>query len=396
MKEMRENDFDRLFKEKSQQVNVDFEEDAWNLMEKKLRNRDRFILFRNSATIILLFLLAGSAFFVFRGQEQTMLVKKDLEARKEHSMREIKKPLEEESITANIKKNEVKKAGFSPTDERKQNDQHIGNHASNKTFPKNTVSPNKNHNEYTNTKRLVKQDLETLPYLKPRLDEGRLAGWIQAFREPFETRDSISQSDKKKLRLPQRPSYSFTFSAGPDFSSTSSLAGAQGSLNLGLLLNAGIKRFTLSTGFRYGVKNYKAETYDYQLKNPSRAALISGIDASCNVLEIPLQASYTLSPRLSLNAALSSYLMLKEKYRFVYRPESGLKDYVLEKNNENKSILGVTGFSLMYRFKPLKNGLELGIEPYVKLPLSGVGEGKVKLKSSGVTLNMTYDLFKNH
>jgi hypothetical protein len=39
--------------------------------------------------------------------------------------------------------------------------------------------------------------------------------------------------------------------------------------------------------------------------------------------------------------------------------------------------------------------LNIGIEPHVKLPMSGVGEGKIKLKSSGINLNVSYDLHFN-
>src|SRR5690606_33192634 len=122
----------------------------------------------------------------------------------------------------------------------------------------------------------------------------------------------------------------------------------------------------------------------------------SGVEGSCNVLEIPLRASYTFindnKKSISFNSGLSSYLMLKEKYIFSYTPQSGYNDYVLEKVNANQHYFSVVELSASYRFKSKKSKTQFGIEPYVKLPLGGVGEGKVHLKSSGVSLNLFYEL----
>jgi hypothetical protein len=42
------------------------------------------------------------------------------------------------------------------------------------------------------------------------------------------------------------------------------------------------------------------------------------------------------------------------------------------------------------------NNLKIGIEPFVKIPLSGVGEGNINLKSSGISLKLRYDLDKKN
>jgi len=88
--------------------------------------------------------------------------------------------------------------------------------------------------------------------------------------------------------------------------------------------------------------------------------------------------------------------MLKEKYLFEYTPESGINDFLLEKTNANQSYFGVASISATYKFKPTNQNIRFGIEPYAKLPLGGVGEGKVKLKSSGIALTMTYGITKKH
>jgi hypothetical protein len=186
--------------------------------------------------------------------------------------------------------------------------------------------------------------------------------------------------------------------AGPEFSAIKSIAGNQGTLTAGLLINATMsERVSLSSGLKYGLKNYKAASFDYKIENPY-AKYVSSIDASCKILEIPLQASYRLfdnkNRKISITTGLSSYFMLSENYNFKYGKQSGLKDFLLVKTNENRHYLSVVSLSASYQLRPKTANFSWAIEPYVKLPLGGVGEGNVRLKSTGVSLNLTYDLNK--
>ncbi|PST84722.1 hypothetical protein C7T94_00895 [Pedobacter yulinensis] len=190
---------------------------------------------------------------------------------------------------------------------------------------------------------------------------------------------------------------SLAFSAGPDFSSTSHLVGGRANISAGMLLGVNVgKRLTISTGARIGLKRYDATGLQYKTADMQRMSTVSGIDASCNVLEIPLQASYAIvdqpTRRLEINAGLSSYLMLKETYRFDYTEASGYKPYTLIKNNANQHPFSVVHVSAAYYVDIPRTAFQLGLEPYMKVPLQGVGEGKVHLKSSGVALNLRMPL----
>ncbi|HEX8378412.1 MAG TPA: hypothetical protein VF602_11400, partial [Pedobacter sp.] len=214
-----------------------------------------------------------------------------------------------------------------------------------------------------------------------------------------ESNDSLRvDKDEEKPLKRRRLVFSVTALAGPEFSAIKSIAGNQGTLTTGLLINASIsERVALSSGVKYGFKNYQAAAFDYKIEN-SYAKYASSIDASCKILEIPLQASYILSGnrnrKIAVSTGLSSYFMLSEKYTFKYGELSGYKDFQLVKTNANRHYLSVVSLSASYQIKPKTANLYWAIEPYVKLPLGGVGEGNVRLKSSGVSLNLTYDLSK--
>ncbi|MNV93619.1 hypothetical protein D3C71_1883310 [compost metagenome] len=86
--------------------------------------------------------------------------------------------------------------------------------------------------------------------------------------------------------------------------------------------------------------------------------------------------------------------MLKEDYTFKYTPGSGISDRLVEKRNANQHLMSVVDLSATYFIKLKTEKFKIGVEPFVKIPLTGVGEGKVNLKSSGISLKIRYDLDK--
>jgi len=393
MKDLPESEFDRRLKEKSESFDFQFEEDAWTLMENKLRRRDRFVLFRNASILLLLLTLAGSGYFLIKEDKPSFT-----SAGKTTSK---KSPINENQATGAVQS----EAGpVKSVTAGRQLPADFKNKSSNTTYESGTaklsVKTFKTAGDSGNPDVLAvnnpDEDLQIVDYITAHTDstpQGKLTIALAKLAEPAEPA-TLETPEKTKSPV----SFSLTFAAGPDYSSIESLKGRKATLNTGLLLNVGLKKFTLSTGLRYGVKDYNAAAYDYSLANPSRAASISGIDASCNVLEVPLQAYYPVfsnsKGRIELSAGLSSYFMLKEEYLFKYTPQSGYNDYLLKKENANRHFFSVLNLSTIYKFKPSKKHLQMGIEPYIKLPLGGVGEGKVKLKSSGILLNASYDISK--
>ena len=76
MKEIKDKDFDKLFKERMAEGFPPFEEESWRKMEEKLDRKDRrnsFLFYRN-ASIILLFLSFGLGVFLMHEKEPTKVV----------------------------------------------------------------------------------------------------------------------------------------------------------------------------------------------------------------------------------------------------------------------------------------------------------------------------------
>lgn len=150
-------------------------------------------------------------------------------------------------------------------------------------------------------------------------------------------------------------------------------------------------RWEISTGLAWSLKKFVGEGKDY---NVSEGFWVDDIipmsmDAKCGIIEIPLDFRYFHSGYLNdgfeISFGLRSYMIHSEWYGFEYDPTIQRDDLLLEqvKENKNKNWVGSFNFSVGYH-KVLSNHLGISISPYVQIPITGIGEGKVNLYSAGV------------
>jgi hypothetical protein len=93
---------------------------------------------------------------------------------------------------------------------------------------------------------------------------------------------------------------------------------------------------------------------------------------------------------------MSSYIMKEEKYDYLYEYPGGPPwTYNWDLKNKNKHLFSVLSLSAGYTRK-LGRIFSVSAEPYFKMPLSGVGFGKVQLNSTGVIVTLSTKLTGNH
>jgi hypothetical protein len=198
---------------------------------------------------------------------------------------------------------------------------------------------------------------------------------------------SVKEKQKKKNAFINN--FALTFSAGADVSyididnpgKLQSFYGAGVSYTIG-------KHLRLNTGLYVSKKIYTAEPYQYKFSSGTVNPNLKKIDANCNVYEIPLNVYYNFKTVKNHNwfagTGISSYLMKKETYDYIYLTPSGQTyNYIHTETNQNKHYFSVLTLSGGYQYK-LNNRFSFIAEPYLKIPLSGVGAGKVKLNSAGI------------
>ncbi|HMK04837.1 MAG TPA: hypothetical protein VK489_11620 [Ferruginibacter sp.] len=203
--------------------------------------------------------------------------------------------------------------------------------------------------------------------------------------------------EKKKDRKNPFSNFGITASVGPDLSFVKLNNTGKTTLNYGAGLSYNFaKRFTARTGFYVSKKIYSATPEQYTMPGTTYPYL-DMVDADCKIYEIPLSLSYDILQRKKYNlfggVGISSYLMKTETYDYNYKYPYG-QTYVHreEVKNENKHYFSVLTLSAGYQYNISKR-VSIQAEPYIKLPLGGVGIGKIKLNSAGLLFTATVKPF---
>lgn len=153
-------------------------------------------------------------------------------------------------------------------------------------------------------------------------------------------------------------------------------------------------RLSVQTGVLYASKIYSAGPDDYTPAKPWTYRKPAQVEGDCKVLDLPINLRYKffLKERYALYVitGLSSYLMRREQYQYLY---PGYPTINWTAPTKNFHWFGVVNLSLGYERK-LSQRFSLQVEPYLKVPLAGVGAGKVKLITTGTFFVLKYQLGK--
>jgi len=184
--------------------------------------------------------------------------------------------------------------------------------------------------------------------------------------------------------------------AAPDYNGVNNLNNASIGNDFGLLVTYKIsKNWSLSTGGVYAKKLYETGFSNYNpTKNIWDEYYPKTVNADCRVLDIPLNISYTFLTRknttISLGSGISSYIMLREDYRFSYveqDPETAVAYHVV---NENQHWLSILNFQATFEQR-LNSRVSIGLQPYMKIPLTNIGFAGVKLQSLGMAVILNWN-----
>lgn len=196
-----------------------------------------------------------------------------------------------------------------------------------------------------------------------------------------------------------RPSIILSVNASPDLTAVNSFSGTKRGLGGGLLATVIISpKLGITTGLLLAKKVYQTNFSNYKpVTSYVFPVAPSIVDANCRVLDIPLNLNYTAWSRggnkITFSAGASSYFMIEEKYNFEYSYKKPGMKYPshYEVRNQNRHLMGVGNIAVSYEKKLNKNS-GIAIQPFVKLPLTDIGFGNVKLMSAGVSANLNINL----
>jgi hypothetical protein len=180
----------------------------------------------------------------------------------------------------------------------------------------------------------------------------------------------------------------------PAYNGVDNLNNGQMGSDVGLLLTLGLsERWSFSTGAVYAKKVYDTGfDSNYSPGNGANAYDANAVDVDCRVLDIPLNVNYTFvnkgNTKVSLGTGISSYLMLREDYRFDIESYNAPDDIRLV--NENQHWLSVLNLQANYE-QQLSSRISLSLQPFMKVPLSDIGYAKVRLQSLGMAVSASWN-----
>ncbi len=215
---------------------------------------------------------------------------------------------------------------------------------------------------------------------------------ILMFPEPilvFELDSSVYADEAPETEYFQKSKWAFSAAVSADLSAT----GLEGFTDPGTMIGFAVEYYladtwSIQSGATYAVKRYTAlgseyETPEWILARPDD--FLSAV-AKCTVIDIPINIRKYFHTKKGktffASSGVSTYLMLREDYNYEYTEPRPNWAPFWRYDNRNNHFLGILNLSVGYE-TPITKNLALGIEPFMKLPLTGIGEGRVRFLSFG-------------
>lgn len=167
---------------------------------------------------------------------------------------------------------------------------------------------------------------------------------------------------------------------------------------LGYTFNGG--HWAIETGANVDRKKYYTDGEYFNTKEvhlPSNSWL-TDVDGICYMWEIPLNVRYNFNPGAKTSwfatAGFSTYLMSHEKYAYglEWAGSSAVYDSSWNIHKPSQYPFSIINLSAGFEQRLGKIG-NLRVEPYVRLPLTGLGTGKLPIMSAGVNIGITRQLW---
>jgi len=178
----------------------------------------------------------------------------------------------------------------------------------------------------------------------------------------------------------------------PDFSANNFSTVGKTGINYGFSIEYFLRdRLSLSLGLVQSRKYYEASDVTYSYRT---AEFMEG---DCRIWDLPLNATYYFSlpgnTSFYTSTGFTSYLMKKENYDYYPNADNRNYKYSQEIKGKNKEWFSVLNVSVGLQTQITKSW-SVQAEPFMKVPLTGIGEGNVSLSSFGAFLGLKYQ-FKN-
>jgi hypothetical protein len=237
-------------------------------------------------------------------------------------------------------------------------------------------------------------DLRTVPTAGPY-------NLIVNVNAPATPQDNSRQPPKKAAAKSKSGHGYFGVIGAPDLSKVKFQSTKGVGTTLGVLLGYSFNdRWAIESGVYLDQKKYysNAEYFSKEGYTAYPGNTLLNVNGTCKMLEIPLNLRYNFSKSERMKwfatAGFSTYLMFNENYTGNY--EGTATGYVWSKpwgiSKPSQYWFSIVNISAGFEQHIGKIG-NLRIEPYLRLPLSGIGTGRLPIMSAGLNIGITHQLW---
>jgi hypothetical protein len=207
--------------------------------------------------------------------------------------------------------------------------------------------------------------------------------------------DSSPVNNKKKTAGKKQSSFYAGIIVAPDLSTIKFQSVKGTGYTAGILLGYNIsKKIAVETGAYYDYKKYYTEGEYFHSKQPFLSYVdLQNVNGVCRMIEVPVNLKYnfitSIKTKWFATTGLSSYFMFKEgyTYNYLYNGTPGQKYYSYNSGSQN--WFSVLNISAGYEHS-IGNIGNLRLEPYLRIPLSGMGTGSLPIMSVGLNVGITH------
>lgn len=199
-------------------------------------------------------------------------------------------------------------------------------------------------------------------------------------------------ADKSSINHP----ISFGLLTGIDYSRIHQTGNNNPGYNIGFQLSYNFsRRWSVNTGFIFTKKNYSALAKDFYPPKHywTTYVQLTSLKGNCDMWDIPLNVRYniTIKPGIKwfVNAGTSSYIMRNQAYTYYFIANNYAAQKDWKTGSQQNEWFNIINFSAGFE-KALNKSWSLQTEPFVKLPVRGMGFGKMDISSYGIMVGIKY------
>ncbi|MEP7110826.1 MAG: porin family protein [Ferruginibacter sp.] len=218
----------------------------------------------------------------------------------------------------------------------------------------------------------------------------------ESTKQTMSVAKKISQK-KEHSELSKRKAFYIGIAAGSDFSKVQSMAFNNSGFNAGLIAVVKLAgRTSFETGILWSRKKYNSAGNEFKMdkigSTMPAGMVINSVEAKSSLIEIPFKIKYDFLNRANAtwfaSAGISAYIMTTEDNRYHVTMNGNTEMMTGVYRNYNYGLPAVANISAGYQ-KNLSKFINIRIEPFLKIPLQGMGVGNLPITSAGLQVGIT-------